>query len=87
MVRYRNDDQATYEAALHELGSRGWIAQEGESYVATEEGNHLRQEAEDATGRFFDAAWGGLSGAETEEVMGLLERLAGALELPEEPVA
>jgi DNA-binding MarR family transcriptional regulator len=81
---YRHYDEDAYAAALHELVSRGWSVQQGEIYVATEEGNRLRQEAEDATDRYFDAAWTGLSEAQTEELKGLLERLAEALEPPEE---
>lgn len=84
---YRNYDEAAYAAALHELVSRGWVVQEGEIYVATEEGNRLRQEAEDTTDRYFDAAWTDLSGAEKEEVKGLLERLAEAFEPSEEDSA
>ena len=41
---------------LDMLSFRDWIAQEGKSYVAREEGNHLPEEAGDATDRFFDAA-------------------------------
>ncbi len=81
---YRNYDEEAYGAALHELVSRGWIIQDGEIYVATQEGNRLRKEAEDATDGYFDTAWTGLSEAETEEVKDLLERLAEALRPPEE---
>ena len=44
----------------------------------------LRQEAEDATDRYFDAAWAGLGEAETKELKSLLERMAEALQPPEE---
>lgn len=81
---YRNYDEETYSAALEELVSRGWIAETGGKYVATEEGKRLRQQAEDVTDRYFDAAWSGLSEAEMEEVRGLLQRLAEAVKPPEE---
>ena len=73
-----------YAAALHELVSCGWIVQEGEIYVASEEGKRLRHEAKDATDRYFDAAWTGLSKSDTDELKGLLERLAEALQPPQE---
>lgn len=81
---YRNYDQDAYAIALQELVARGWIIQEGEGFIATEEGNRLRQEAEDATDRYFDAAWTGLSESEAKELKGLLERMARALQSPEE---
>jgi hypothetical protein len=81
---YRHYDEGAYAAALQELVARGWIFQEGEGFVTTEEGQRLRQEAEDATDRYFDAAWTRLSKAETDELKGLLERMAEALEPSEE---
>jgi hypothetical protein len=81
---YRHYDEDAYAAALQELVARGWIAQEGEGFIATEEGKRLRQEAEDATDRYFDAAWAGLGEAEIKELKGLLERMAEALQPPEE---
>lgn len=81
---YRNYDEDAYAAALQEVVARGWIVQDGESFVATEEGNRLRQEAEDATDRFFDAAWTGLGESDTKELKRLLERMAEALRPPEE---
>ena len=81
---YRNYDEEAYVAALEELASRGWLAETEGNRVATEEGKILRQQAEDATNRYFDAAWSGLSEAEMEEVRGLLERLAKAVKPPEE---
>jgi hypothetical protein len=66
------------------LVSRGWIAEAEGKYIATEEGKVLRQQAEDATDRYFDAAWSRLSEAEVEEVRGLLEGLAEAVKPPGE---
>ena len=84
---YRNCDEDVYAAALRGLAARGWIAEEDSRYVVTEKGKKLRQEAEEATDRYFDAAWVALSDAETKEVKGLLERLAEAVKLPEEDSA
>jgi DNA-binding PadR family transcriptional regulator len=84
---YRNYDEAAYVAALRKLVSLGWIAEEEGRYVATEKGKKLRQDAEDATDRYFDAAWAGLSEAEMNEARVLLENLAEAVKVPEEDAA
>jgi len=76
---YRRYDEAAYQEALENLVRRGWVAQEDGEYAATEQGRALRQEAEDATDRYFDAAWAGLGEAEMEELQGLLCQLAEAL--------
>jgi DNA-binding MarR family transcriptional regulator len=80
----RNYDEEAYANALEELAGLGWIAQKDDKYVATGEGKKLRQEAEDATDRYFDAAWTALSQDEIEEVKGLLQRLATAVKPQEE---
>lgn len=84
---YRNYDEDAYATALQDLVSRGWIAQEDGKYVATEKGKKLRQEAEDTTDRYFDAAWAALDAAEMKEIKGLLKKLAKAVALPEEDSA
>ncbi len=76
---YRRYDEAAYQEALENLAARGWITQDGGEYAPTEQGTALRQEAEDATDRYFDAAWVSLSEAEMEELEGLLRKLAEAL--------
>ena len=81
---YRSYDEDAYEVALQSLVARGWIGEEDGAYAATEKGKKLRQEAEDATDRYFDAAWVSLSEAETEEIKGLLGKLAEVLKPPEE---
>jgi hypothetical protein len=81
---YRNYDEDAYEEALESLVARGWLATEDGAYAATEKGKVLRQEAEDATDRYFDAAWVSLSEAEMEEIKGLLGKLAEVLKPPEE---
>ena len=84
---YRRYDKESYEQALGSLVARGWLAKENGAYAATEKGKTLRQEAEDATDRYFDAAWVSLSGAEMEEIKGLLTKLAEVLKPPEEESA
>jgi predicted transcriptional regulator len=80
----RGYDEESYTAALQDLVSRGWIAQENGKYVATKEGSALRQQAEDATDRYFDAPWVALGQAGMEEAKSLMEKLAQAIEPPEE---
>jgi hypothetical protein len=81
---YRSYDEAAYAAALQDLAQRGWISEEDGRYVATEKGKKLRQEAEEATDRYFDAAWAALDAAEMQEAKTLLWELAGVLKPPEE---
>ena len=76
---YRHYDEAAYDEALQSLVTRGWLVEQGEVYAATEKGKNLRQEAEDATDRYFDAAWVSLNEAETEEIKALLGKLAEVL--------
>ena len=84
---YRNYDEDAYEKALLSLVARGWLVKEDEAYAATEKGKKLRQEAEDATDRYFDAAWVSLNEAEMEEIKVLLGKLAEILKPPEEEPA
>lgn len=83
---YRRYDENAYEEALQRLVARGWIAQKNGEYAVTEKGKKLRQEAEDTTDRYFDAAWVSLNQAEMEEIRALLCKLAEVLKpLEEEP--
>ena len=83
-LAFRNYDEASYAAALDELAARGWVAQEGDKYVATDKGKELRQGVEDATDRCFDVPWDALTKAETEELKSLMERLTEAVKPSEE---
>jgi DNA-binding MarR family transcriptional regulator len=84
---YRRYDEDAYGEALQNLVARGWITKEDGAYAATDEGKKLRQEAEDATDRYFDAAWVSLTETEMEEIKGLLGKLAEVLTPPEEEPA
>jgi DNA-binding MarR family transcriptional regulator len=81
---YRNYDEQAYASALQDLASRGWIVAEDGRYAVTDEGQALRQEAEEATDRYFDAPWAALEQAEMEQLKDLLGRLAQALKPPDE---
>jgi DNA-binding MarR family transcriptional regulator len=81
---YRRYDEDAYEEALQNLVARGWVVKENGEYAATEKGKKLRQEAEEATDRYFDAAWASLNEAEMAEIEGLLCKLAEVLQPPEE---
>jgi predicted transcriptional regulator len=84
---YRSLDEEAYARALEELVGRDWIAEEDGRYVVTEKGKALRQEAEDTTDRYYDAAFAVLSDEEVVEVKGLLKKLAEAVEPREEEAA
>lgn len=81
---YRNYDEEAYATTLRDLVTRGWIVEEEGRYLATDKGKALRQQAEETTDRYFDAAWGALPDAELEQLKGLLGQLAQALKPPEE---
>jgi len=68
-----------YALALQELVERGWLAQDGENYSVTARGDALRLEAEEATNRYFYAAWDCLTEAEIEDLRDLLTRFGAAL--------
>jgi len=75
VLERRAQPTQVYIDAIHTLVERGWIAQHGEAYRVTDRGAALRQQAEEATDRFFYAPWSCLSEAETEELRGLLTQL------------
>jgi len=68
-----------YALALQELVERGWLAQDGENYSVTARGDALRTEAEEATNRYFYAAWDCLTEAEIADLRDLLTRFGAAL--------
>jgi DNA-binding MarR family transcriptional regulator len=81
---YRGYNEASYAAALEELAARGWIAECEGVYTMTETGKAMRQEAEEATDDYYDAAWAGLSEGETVEIQSLMDKLATALQPSEQ---
>ncbi|MEO7908886.1 MAG: hypothetical protein ABIV47_04480 [Roseiflexaceae bacterium] len=75
LLEHRAQPPQVYIDAIHTLVERGWIAQHGEAYHVIDRGAALRQQAEEATDRFFYAPWSCLSGDETDELRGLLIQL------------
>ncbi len=75
LLERRAQPTQVYIDAIHTLVERGWIAQHGQAYRVTDRGAALRQQAEEATDRFFYAPWSCLSAAEIEDLRGLLTQL------------
>jgi DNA-binding MarR family transcriptional regulator len=64
-----------YAKALADLARRGWAKEAPDGFAVTDSGGRLRQEAEDATDRYFYGPWACLSEAEVANLVGLLTRL------------
>jgi hypothetical protein len=73
---FRGYELEDYAAALEELAGRGWIKEKEGSYIITEEGRRVREEAEELTNQYYDAAWVGLSNEDIEELKDLFQKLA-----------
>jgi DNA-binding MarR family transcriptional regulator len=69
-----------YTEALNDLESRGWVEKTPDGYRVTEKGRALRQEAEDATDRYFFAPWACLSSDEKVQLHWLLTQLRNNLQ-------
>ena len=69
---------------MDELAARGWVAGENGKFSITEDGEKIRQEAEDTTDRLYAVPFGALSEADSKELKGLLEKLAVVIELPDD---
>jgi len=82
-LQRRGHSRETYAEALQDLVKRGLVAEKAGTYRLTEQGKMLRQEAEEATDRYFYAPWAGLSEGEMHELRDLLTRLAEGLRRPE----
>ena len=76
----RGHSAEVYAEALAELASRGWAEETPDGYQITEEGQALRQQAEDATNSLFFAPWASLSDDENAQLHGLLTQLKSSLE-------
>jgi DNA-binding MarR family transcriptional regulator len=63
-----------YQEALQELADRGWVVEEAGAYKLTEKGRQVRDEAEEATDRYFYAGWSALSKDELAKLADLLTR-------------
>ena len=69
-----------YQEALQDLTARGWVVEESGAYGLTKKGQQVREEAEEATDRYFFAPWACLSGAEKTQLHDLLTRLKNNLQ-------
>jgi predicted transcriptional regulator len=69
-----------YAEALSDLTDRGWVEETAEGYRVTEKGEALRQEAEEATDRYFLAPWAILNARELMLLNDELIRLRDSLQ-------
>ncbi|MBU0704896.1 MAG: hypothetical protein KKC18_13635 [Chloroflexi bacterium] len=76
---FRGHSAEVYAKVLVDLASRGWVEETPDGYRITEEGRGLRQQAEDATDRYFFAPWACLEDAEIVQLHDLLTRLRSNL--------
>jgi Mn-dependent DtxR family transcriptional regulator len=77
---FRGHSAETYSEALADLTGRGWVEQTSDGYRVTEKGQALRQEAEEATDRYFFAPWARLSVTEKVQLHWLLTQLKNNLQ-------
>ena len=77
---FRHYDEADYAAAYEELVKRGWAVEDDGKYELTDKGKETRQKTEDLTNEYFDTGFALLSGEEVDALIGLLGKLAEALQ-------
>lgn len=78
-LKFRGHSRAVYLEAMQDLVHRGLIEETAGAYQVTGPGQTFRQEAEDATNRYFYAPWTYLNESEVEELRHLLVRLREGL--------
>jgi ribosomal protein S19E (S16A) len=76
----RGHSAEDYAEALADLADRGWVEETAEGCRTTEKGRALRQEAEQATDRYFFAPWAILSAQELMRLHDELIRLRNSLQ-------
>jgi predicted transcriptional regulator len=74
MEQYRRYTTEDYQAALDDLAARGWVVGQDGRYQVTDKGHQLREEAEEATDRYFFVGWDALDENELAELGELLEQ-------------
>jgi DNA-binding MarR family transcriptional regulator len=79
-LTYRAHTAETYAEALADLASRGWVEKTADGYQVTEKGRNVRQQAEDATDRYFFSPWTCLSSVELAQLQDTLGRLKDRLQ-------
>jgi predicted transcriptional regulator len=77
---FRGHSAEDYAEAFADLASRGWVEKAEEGYQITERGAALRQEAEEATDRYFFAPWAVLTGRDRTLLYDQLMRLRDNLQ-------
>ena len=79
-IPFRGDSAEVYAEALVNLAGRDWVEGMPDGYRTTEKGQALRQEAEEATDRYFFAPWACLSVIEKVQLHWLLTQLKNNLQ-------
>jgi hypothetical protein len=82
-LRHRGHDPDVYAQAVEELVEREFIRRRDGKIQVTPQGEQLRQEAEEATDRYFYTPWNCLDGEELEALHQLLVELAQGLRKPQ----
>lgn len=77
---FRGYTAGDYAESLAELAGRGWLMQVDGLYRLTDEGQQLRQAAEEATDHYFYAPWASLNEDEQARLQNLLIQLKLKLE-------
>jgi hypothetical protein len=77
---FRSHTPEANAAALAHLADRAWVQETDEGYQVTERGRAVRQQAEEATDRYFFAPWACLSIVETAQLHDLMTRLRNSLQ-------
>lgn len=71
-LSFRSHTAEDYQQALQDLATRGWVIEDSGAYQLTEQGEQVREEAEEATNRYFHAGWSALSEDELAQLQDLL---------------
>ncbi len=75
----RGYSRESYAQALAGLIERGWVVEHDHAFRLSEEGKAVRDQAEEATDRYFFGPWACLSEAEIADLRALLTRARDAL--------
>jgi ribosomal protein S19E (S16A) len=78
-LSFRGYSVEEYAAALTDLVERGWVERTADGYRVTEQGQALRQEAEDTTDRLFYAPWASLGVGDMAQLSANLVELRDGL--------
>ncbi len=76
---FRGYSAEEYQAALCELAEHGWAEQTLDGFKITEQGERLRQGAENETDRLYFGPWDCLRASERDRLLDLLSRLCERL--------